>query len=397
MVPPNRHPMTAMTATLATTFASLLLFAPPAENAAPPQPEPPADAAALEGSEADVNPGEQVDEAAILEAMAAADPAQAAALEAISRISPEVMQALDAISEADLDALMEKRARGEQLSDDELALTDANISIAIAGFESKLDYQSGDVEIGQGLATLHLGEHFRYISPADAQTVLTEAWGNPPGDPSLGMIVPANVSVVHPFDGWGVTLYYSEDGHVDDDDANDIDYDELLENMQEGTEQANETRIAAGYTPMHLVGWAEPPRYDGNIKSMYWALEYRDDDPNSPNSLNYAIRVLGRKGVLELNAISFMGQMDVIKPAMEEVYALVEFKEGNRYSDFDPDVDQMAAYTLGGLIAGGVVAKSGLLKGLFALLIAGKKFVVLLVVGIGAFVMRFFGRKEEEE
>ena len=71
-----------------------------------------------------------------------------------------------------------------------------------------------------------------YLSPTDAEKVLVDVWGNPPGQNTLGMIIPANIT---PFENssWGVTIQYEEDGYVSDDDADDINYEELLTKMQE--------------------------------------------------------------------------------------------------------------------------------------------------------------------
>jgi uncharacterized membrane-anchored protein len=68
--------------------------------------------------------------------------------------------------------------------------------------------------------------------PADSARLL-EAWGNPPGTESLGMIVPAGVNPMSP-ESWGVVITYDKDGHVKDDDADGIDYAKLLKEMQEG-------------------------------------------------------------------------------------------------------------------------------------------------------------------
>ncbi|MBK9655205.1 MAG: DUF2167 domain-containing protein [Rhodanobacteraceae bacterium] len=52
--------------------------------------------------------------------------------------------------------------------------------------------------------------------------------------------------------------------------------------------------------------------------------------------------------------------------------AAVEFDQGARYADFNPDSDRTAEYGLAALIAGGVAAKSGLLTKLLAVLFAAK-------------------------
>ncbi len=70
--------------------------------------------------------------------------------------------------------------------------------------------------------------------------------------------------------------------------------------------------------------------------------------------------------------------------------ALAEFDQGSRYSDFDPDIDTVAAYGLGALVAGKVMAKAGFLT---AALIFLKKFGVIIVIGIGLFLKRLFSKR----
>ncbi|MCY0990145.1 DUF2167 domain-containing protein [Nannocystis sp. ILAH1] len=324
---------------------------------------------------------------------AAAPPAGAAQDEAPppgwDALSPAQQEKLAAIDEAGIQALAAKLDRGETLTDDEKLIAEGLATLMSAEFDSKLTYQTGDIKVGDGLATLHLGEDYRFLGPADARRVIEEAWHNPPGEQPLGMIVPAKLSPADPR-GWGVVVSYVEEGHVDDADAASIDYDELLTQMKEATEKENESRKAMGFPAMHLVGWAEPPHYDQSRHSLYWAKELGGDE-GGENSLNYAVRVLGRKGVLELNAVSGMTQLPQIRPEMETIYGRVEFDDGNRYSDFNPDIDTVAAYGIGGLIAGKLAAKAGL----FALLAKGGKFIVLAIVGLFAGIRAWFTRKKE--
>ncbi|MCY1007448.1 DUF2167 domain-containing protein [Nannocystis pusilla] len=304
-------------------------------------------------------------------------------------LSPAQQEKLAAIDEAGIQALAGKLDRGEALTADETLIAEGLAILMGAEFDSKLTYQTGDIKVGDGLATLHLGEDYRFLGPADARRVIEEAWHNPPGDQPLGMIVPAKLSPADPR-GWGVVVSYVEEGHVDDADAASIDYDELLTQMKEATEKENESRKAMGFPAMHLVGWAEPPHYDQSRHSLYWAKELGGDD-GGENSLNYAVRVLGRKGVLELNAVSGMTQLPQIRPEMETIYGRVEFDDGNRYGDFNPDIDTVAAYGIGGLIAGKLAMKAGL----FALLAKGGKFIVLAIVGLFAGIRAWFTRKKE--
>jgi uncharacterized membrane-anchored protein len=262
----------------------------------------------------------------------------------------------------------------------------------LAKLEASFRYQTGNVVVGDNLATLKLGDKFRYLGPDDAAKVL-EAWGNPPGPKTLGLIIPTQLS---PFadDSWAVIATYAEEGHVDDEDAKDMDFGELLADMKKDTEESNPERQKAGYGVVHLVGWAEPPHYDASARKLYWAKEL--DFGNPAHTLNYDIRVLGRKGVLELSAVAAVNQLATIKAEMPKLLQSVEFNTGNRYADFDPKLDQMAAYGIGALIAGKVAAKVGLFKIILAFILASKKLLVAGGIALLLFLKKLFGRKDEE-
>lgn len=255
-----------------------------------------------------------------------------------------------------------------------------------------LDYQTGDIVLPNKVATLHLGEKYRYLDPANAEKVLV-AWGNPPGHETQGAIVPNDVD---PFtqEGWAVFLTYEDDGHVDDSEAAEIDYADLLKDMQKGTEDSNPARKEAGYPEIHLVGWAEQPHYDSSTKKLYWAQHLRGS--TGQNSLNYDVRVLGREGVLSMNAVAGMDQLENVRQDMRPLIDIAEFNEGYRYAEFDPKTDRMAEYGLGALIAGGVAAKLGLFAKIGAFLMAFKKLIFIGVIALGGLVAKLFGRKKEE-
>jgi uncharacterized membrane-anchored protein len=171
---------------------------------------------------------------------------------------------------------------------------------SIEEFDASLGYQTGTVALSDGMVTIRLPESFRFIGPDGSRRLLTEAWGNPSesADGVLGMLIPADASPVSD-DGWGIIITYDEDGFVNDEDATAIDYTEMLAEMQEATRAANDERQKAGFEPVRLVGWAEPPSYDRATHKMYWARELAFGESDE-HTLNYAIRVLGRRGVLVL-------------------------------------------------------------------------------------------------
>lgn len=260
-------------------------------------------------------------------------------------------------------------------------------------FEAKLPFQTGVVNIGDGIATLNLSKDFRYINPEATQMVLVKAWGNPPESAK------GNLGMIFPNDGkpaiteWGAVISYEEDGYVDDEGAEKINYDRMANEIREAMKAVNPEREKQGYEPITFVGWAEHPHYDKANHKLYWAKELQFG--KSPeNTLNYSIRILGRKGVLVLNAIAMKGQLQEVSQKTAQLLPLIEFNPGHRYTDYIPGKDKVAEYGIAALVAGTVAAKAGLFKWLLALLVAGKKFIIVGVVALFAIVKRLFTGKK---
>lgn len=269
----------------------------------------------------------------------------------------------------------------------------ADSSVSVEALDARMNYQHGSIALKDGLATLNVPEGYRYLDPEQAEFILVKVWGNPPREQkTLGMLFPESTS---PFErqGWGVVITFDEDGYVKDDDAEKIDYADLLKEMQEGTSEASKERQKQGYETIRLVGWGEPPHYDQASHKLYWAQEIEfGGDPD--HTLNYNIRVLGRRGVLVLNAVASMNQMDMVKSSMPAVLSSVDFNEGHRYTDFKPEADKVAAYGIGALVAGGLAAKAGLFKVIIAGLLAAKKLIIAAAIGAGAWIKTRFGKKK---
>lgn len=253
--------------------------------------------------------------------------------------------------------------------------------------------QQGEVTLPGGIAKVTVPDSLKYYGPKDAETVLVKLWGNPPSDEKiLGMLLPNGKSPLDK-DTWAVVIDFEDSGFVKDDDAAKMNYDDLLKTMKSEAAASNKAREREGYSTVELIGWATRPHYDSAAKKIYWAkeLQFGGDDEHT---LNYFIRVLGRRGVLNLNVISSMGQLEEIEKATPTILGAVEFTDGNRYADYSPGKDKVATYGLAGLIAGGVLVKSGFFKVLIGALIAGKKFVIVGAIALFAIVKKVFGRKD---
>jgi uncharacterized membrane-anchored protein len=243
--------------------------------------------------------------------------------------------------------------------------------------------------MADGVAQVAAGR-LRYLSPEDAKKLLVDVWNNPPAVArgTLGALVPPDFDALSD-SGWAIIMFYSEDGHVADDDAEKIDYAELLGTMQEAVRAQNEERRKQGYEELELVGWARPPYYDKAAHKLHWAKHLRS--PGGDN-LNYNVRVLGRRGVLVLNFVAAMDSLADIERSIPGVLADVNFTDGNRYDQYEPGNDKLAEYGIAALIAGVALKKVGVLAAIIGFIVAAKKIFIIGVVAVLAGFGRFFKR-----
>jgi uncharacterized membrane-anchored protein len=254
-------------------------------------------------------------------------------------------------------------------------------------------WQTGTINLNKGMATINVPSGMRYLDAEQSNRVLTDLWGNPPSDNSLGMLFPADKSPISP-DVIAFNISWEEMGYVKDDDADKINYDDLLKEQQKDAQEGSKQRVEMGYEAIEIVGWASKPYYDKNSKVLHWAKEIKFGAGEAGNTLNYDVRVLGRKGVLSMNAIGDIASVDVVKGLIPGVINSVNFNEGHRYADFDSKVDDVAAWTIGGLVAGKVLAKAGF----FAIILKFIKPILFALVAFGGVIWKFItGRKKEEE
>ena len=245
------------------------------------------------------------------------------------------------------------------------------------------------IDLGHDM-TLALPESYIFFDK-DQANQLMESMGNMKSDDRIGVITREDAS-------WLISMTYVEEGYVKDDEAEKLDADEILNAIKEGTEEANKFREERGFAAVHVDGWTEPPRYDRSVHHLVWALK-----ANSKNgaSLNYNTRILGRRGYASLNLIDDPERVEASKPEAAKFLMATTFNKGARYEDFDQKSDKVAEYGLAALVAGGAGAaalklvKVGLLAKfgakLLALLIAGKKVLVVAAIAIAALLKKVLG------
>lgn len=266
-----------------------------------------------------------------------------------------------------------------------------SLEMLMNSLDTMYKFEHGQILLSDGGGTLSVPNGYKYLNQKQSQEVLTQLWGNPEDPTVLGMIFPENLGVFD-LNTWAFVVSYEGMGYVEDDDAGDIDYEEMMKEMKGEMEAANQERVKMGYGKVDLIGWASQPYYDQNAKVLHWSKELHFDGEEG-NTLNYDVRVLGRKGLYSMNAVAGMGDLENVKNAIPAMVSSIQFASGETYADFNPDVDEVAAWTIGGLVAGKVLAKVGF----FAMIL---KFWKIILVGLGAIgvgVRKWFLRKKEAE
>ncbi|WP_276135195.1 DUF2167 domain-containing protein [Polluticoccus soli] len=275
---------------------------------------------------------------------------------------------------------------------DSAAYMEQQWKLYLDSVETTMNYQHGKVALKE-YANLTLPETYKFIPADKAQFILHDLWGNPERPDVLGMVVKSDFAV-STTGAWAFIVTYDEDGFVKDEDAADINYDDLLKEMQGGEAEENKARKEQGYESVHIVDWAAKPYYDNDNKVLHWAKKIQFGEDAENLTLNYDVRILGRKGVLSMNAVGSMSQLADINTHIPNVLKMAAFTDGNKYSDFNPSMDKVAAYSIGGLIAGKLLAKAGIL----ALLLKNIKLIALaLMAMVGAFRNKLAGLFKKKE
>ncbi|MBN8692042.1 MAG: DUF2167 domain-containing protein [Bacteroidetes bacterium] len=281
----------------------------------------------------------------------------------------------------------------QEIKEDSLALLMQATQNYYDSINKSFTYQTGEILLDGGMAKIKTPKGLKFLDAKQSKTVLVDLWGNPNADGIIGMLFPEKYT---PLDSnsWAFTISFDEMGFVEDDDAEDMDYAELLETMKKETLENSAEREKNGYERIELIGWASAPFYDKERKVLHWAKELKFGE-STINTLNYDVRALGRKGVLSMNAVGSIHSLPEVKPVINYLLSSVEFTEGNRYKDFNPEIDQVAAWTVGGLVAGKVLAKVGF----FALLLKYSKLIFIGIAAAAAGIWKWIknrGEKKEE-
>jgi uncharacterized membrane-anchored protein len=247
----------------------------------------------------------------------------------------------------------------------------------------------------EGQATLDLPADYIFLGKEDSKALM-ERLGNRANPNDVGTILPKDINEKKFF----VTVDWDAAGYIKDDEADKLDAKEILESIREGNEEANKFREERGFKPVTVVGWGEPPRYERQLHHIVWAIIGKSEEGET---VNFNTRLLGRHGYMSLNLVCGPEQLQGLKPTMADLLARTTYDPGKRYADFQQGKDRVAEFGLAALVVGGAAMagkgalKVGLLakfgKILIALLLALKKAIFLVILGLIALAKQLFGGK----
>jgi uncharacterized membrane-anchored protein len=239
----------------------------------------------------------------------------------------------------------------------------------------QLAWQRGPADGSLGaVATLKIAEGHGFLDAANTKRFL-ELTGNPPRDHRYTLMAPDA--------RWFAIFFFEDSGYVKDDEK--LDPEALLKSLQASDRAGNEERKRLGMPQIHTAGWSVPPHYDPATRRLEWGVQLRGDDGHQV--VNYAIRLLGRRGVMHAILVSGPDRLTQDVADFKAALAGYTFVPGERYAEFRAG-DRVAEYGLAALVLGGAAAvatKSGFLK-------AFGKLIVVGAIGLGAALLAVFRR-----
>ena len=214
-----------------------------------------------------------------------------------------------------------------------------------------LKFHSGKLRFSDQSIRMKVPEGHFFIEPDQARFILENIWGNIPDEEVLGMIVRSDFVPSNINNDYSFVISYAPIGYVSSEKQKEFDHLELLNNIREQLQEANEKRLEQGFNALQVENWVMIPYFDDYKKALYWATELKVNGSDE-SLVNYNLRLLGKNGVLKINAVGTMDQLPAIKKVLPFILSQSEFMEGFRHSDQANPVSSENNWQLEELISG---------------------------------------------
>ncbi len=242
--------------------------------------------------------------------------------------------------------------------------------------------RSGQGQLGEW-AEVEVPSGYRFTTGDGARRLL-QLYGNLVGDSELGLIAPENLD-------WFILFAFDERGYVKDDEKDQLDADEIFQQKKEQEKLGNEERQRRGLPRLYNEGWVVKPHYDEKTNNLEWGLKLRSE--SGGESVNYMVKLLGRKGVMDATLVCDPAQLDATLPLARRLIGGHHFQSGETYAEYRVG-DKIAQGGLTALVIGGGAALA-VKSGLWAVLAKffGKFFKIILIglVAVAAVFKKVFG------
>lgn len=258
--------------------------------------------------------------------------------------------------------------------------------------EDVISGQTGRIEFPVCHASIDVPSDFMFLDKEQSKKLLVTYWNNPESRVSnlLGTLVPSIATCFYQI-AEAYVLTYDNCGYIKDDDANSVDYSELLQQMQKEAEEENKN--VPEDQKITIKGWAVSPHYNQTNHALIWA---RAISISGEETVNYDMRILGKDGLVSINAVVSPLSIEEVKIKESQIINSLSFDQGHAYSDFNPSTDRVSDWTIGGLVAGGILAKTGVLSKIGIFLLKFWKLIAIGFAGAGAAIIKFFRRRGDE-
>ncbi|MCM3175913.1 DUF2167 domain-containing protein [Paenibacillus sp. MER 99-2] len=235
-------------------------------------------------------------------------------------------------------------------------------------------------------ATLEIPESYFFLNKANTQRSMLNAGGKPNGN-EIGSLYNNSDS-----GSWYVVFEYVRTGHIRDDDQK-LDANELLSSYIRGTEAGN--REAEFEDRTYVTGWEIEPTYDSSKHQLIYSLGFKDAFEQA--MVNYNVHILTREGYVSAILVTDLANFQQNNKTFEEaVLNQLSICAGYTYEEYDASTDKTSTIGLKSLIWGGIGYTGSPTNNLLLFLKKSWFIILIVVVGLIAWI-RFKRSKGDEE
>jgi uncharacterized membrane-anchored protein len=221
----------------------------------------------------------------------------------------------------------------------------------VDSIDQQLRFHTGKLKFTEQNIRITVPPNHYFVDGPQSRYILETLWGNAQDEEVLGMIVRSDFSPNETKGDYSFVVSYAPTGYISTPEKVDFDHHILLNKIQQQIHDNNTRRLEQGLNALQVERWVMVPFFDQYRKALYWATELKVNGSDE-SLINYNLRILGKDGVIKVNAVGTMDQLDGIKQILPYVLARTEFLEGYCYDDYNAATVVESDWKLEELIAG---------------------------------------------